>query len=141
MKKKNLKKVLSALVDEGGYETVRRELGGLRPPVKPQNAVAVVGTLDLGDDQKKQALMVLAEKYDAKKFMPRVENIRAFWDDMGRDASRINKRPKIPVAVFQCLATWDTVRLQGLASNGRYTPKTSEDTAIAIDKAKRRTYS
>lgn len=137
MKQKNLKKVLSALVDDCGYETVKQALDELRPLPKPQTAAALVDSLKISDDEKEQALKVLAQKYDTKQFMPGVKHIRDFLDRMGRDASRVKSRQKVPVAVFQCLATWDTVRLVELNTEGRYAPKGLKVIAEAIEGAKR----
>lgn len=137
MKKKNLLTTLSALVGDCGYESVKRSLDELRPLPRPQNAVAVVASLDVNDEEKRRVLETLAEKYDAKQFMPNVKHVREFMDRVGRDSSRVKARQKVPVAVFQCLATWDTMRLQKMEQVGWYTPKSLTRIVTAIDKAER----
>lgn len=119
MRAKNLQKTLSVLVDDCGYDAVSHELVKLSPKAKPANAVAAVAMMDI-DDAKKEVLMVLAERYDAGEFMPKIKNIQRFWFDMGCDGFRFKSRPKVPVAVFERLVGWDIERLIELNNGGKY---------------------
>ena len=122
MRKKNPQKMLSVLVDECGYDAVNHELEKLRPQPKPVNAVAVVALMDI-DGTQKEALMTLAEKYDAKRFMHNIKNIQRFWFDMGGNGFHFKSpRPKAPIAIFGRLADWDIERLIELNNGGKYSP-------------------
>lgn len=138
MKRQNLKKILSALVDDCGYDAVCQALEKLRPLPKPKNAADIVATLDVDDDEKRRALEVLAAEYDAKEFMPSISIVQEFLTRMGRDNSRVKSRQKIAGTVFKCLATWDTVKLQELDRDGWYRRKKIRDIAKAIKSSARR---
>ena len=157
MRQQDIQKTLSELVSDCGYAPVKRALESVRvsiaaansaadkkktrpanPRTKPRvrkNAVAVVEGLAISDGDKKQVLMILAEKYDAKTFMPSVGSARAFLqreDDM--DVSRIKSRQQITSIVFKRLANKDTDDLREMDSQGWYgPPKTLANIARAIE--------
>lgn len=132
-----MRQALAALVEDYGYEPIRRGVERMRPvkksagkafvtPVKrqtkpraPRTAVAVVESLK-ADGEHKRMLMVLAEKYDAKTFIPHVASARGFLETEGVDVSRIKSRQQVTVTVFKRLAQWDTERLQQMDSEGWY---------------------
>ena len=137
-KQKAMQEQLAALVANYGYEPIRRGVEKMRPPKKAaapkpvaspakrrartyarKNAVAVVNSLDIGEEHK-QMLMVLAEKYDAKTFMPHVGSVRGFLEREGADISRIKSRQQVTVAVFKRLAEWDIERLREMDDRGWY---------------------
>ena len=104
MKKAPLQKSLRDLVSGFGYENVRKALRGMQPEkaaalnrhpktghatadassTKPgkkrtkPNALAIVKSFDLTNDEKNKLLFILAEKYEAKEFMPGVNHVRGF---------------------------------------------------------------
>lgn len=140
-----LRRLLSILVDDCGYDVIRNVLDDFspaqvdkstsrdkdgsdkrsgRPRARP-NAVAVVSSLVSVDEEKKGILMGLARKYEGKTFMPNVNHVRAFLEGEGEDASRIRSRQQAVSAVFRYLADWDTPRLQELDSRGLYGPPKS----------------
>ena len=143
-----LRKLLSTLVDDCGYDVIRNVLNDLAPahagksasrdedgsvmrPRKPRakpDAVAVVNSLMSMDEEKKNILMALARRYEDKMFMPNVNHVRAFLEREGEDASRIKSRQQAVSAVFRYLADWDAPRLQDLDSRGLYGPPKSLST-------------
>ena len=143
MKKTTLKTLLSSLVDDCGYEAVSKALENFDPArtsstasksssskrprkqrTKP-NAVAVVNSLTLPNEEKKSVLMMLARKYEEKTFMPNVNHVRAFMENEGEDVSRIKSRQQVVSKVFKYLADWETPRLQELHTRGLYGPPKS----------------
>lgn len=140
-----LRKLLSILVDDCGYDVIRNVLDDFAPaqadksasrdkdgsvtrPRKSRaklDAVAVVNSLVSMDEERKNILMTLARKYEGKTFMPNVNHVRAFLEREGEDASRIRSRQQAVYAVFRYLAGWDTPRLQELDSRGLYGPPKS----------------
>ena len=152
----DIQKTLSELVSDCGYAPVKRALESVRvsiaaangaadkkktrpanPRTKPRvrkNAVAVVEGLAISDGDKKQVLMILAEKYDAKTFMPSVGSARAFLQQDDMDVSRIKSRQQITAIVFKRLANKDTDDLREMDSQGWYgPPKTLANIARAIE--------
>ncbi|MCY4463772.1 MAG: hypothetical protein OXC26_25760 [Albidovulum sp.] len=147
-----LRKILSALVDDFGYQEVRNLLetcyaeagkGGAqeksgsvrynKPRVKPC-ARTVVESLKVDDDQKKKTLMILADEYEKKAFMPNMNNVRAFLAQQGQDTSRIKSRQQAVSAVFNCLAEWGTDSLRELHIRGTYgRPKSLSVIAESIE--------
>lgn len=144
MRKKNtLRKILSVLVDDLGYEEVRKSLDGLDPkaaemsatralpvkrrqkPRKKPNAITAVESLSVADEGKRNALMTLARKYEEKAFMPNVNHVRAFLKQQGKDVSRIKSRRQAVSAVFKCLTYWKTQSLRELDARGEYGPPKS----------------
>ena len=157
MKKAALRSLLSALVEDCGYEAVRKALEDCAParanapvlmnasvkrPRKPRpkpNAVAVVESLALPDEEKKNALMALAKKYEEKRFMPNVNSVRAFLEKAGEDISRVKSRQQVVSKVFRRLADWETDKLRELDVRSLYGPKKSLSViARAIEAAGRR---
>ncbi len=136
----SMQKTLAALVADYGYDSVRRGVEKMRPLKKPasktlaapknrrekprarKNAVAVVGSLKLNDEEQKRMLTVLAEKYDAKTFIPYVASARAFLEREGADISRVKSRQQVTVAIFKRLAGWETERLREMDDGGWYAP-------------------
>lgn len=135
---RDMHKALAALVAHYGYEPIRRGVEKMRPPKKTapkttsavtsgrrarpharKNAVAVVESLKIGDERR-TALMVLAEKYDAKALMPHVGSVRDFLEREGADISRVKSRQQVTVAVFKRLAEWDAERLLEMDRCGWY---------------------
>ena len=152
----DIQKALSELVSDCGYAPVKRALESVRvsiaatngaadkkktrpanPRTKPRvrkNAVAIVEGLAISDGDKKQALMILAEKYDAKTFMPSVGSARAFLQQDGMDVSRIKSRQQITAIVFKRLANKDADDLREMDSQGWYgPPKSLANIARAIE--------
>lgn len=149
-----LQKILSALVDDFGYQEVRDLLetcdaeavtkgvqkkfvsernNRSRVRVKP-SARTVVEALEVDDEQKKNALMTLADEYERKTFMPNMNNVRAFLDQQRQDTSRIKSRQQAVSAVFKCLAEWRTDSLRELHRRGTYgRPKSLSVIAESIE--------
>ncbi len=143
MQKHTLRNLLSTLVDDCGYEVVRKTLKDFEPalestlasksssgkrPRKPRskpNAIVIVGSLALQDEGKKSVLMALAKKYEEKAFMPNVNHVRAFLEQEGKDVSRIKSRGQVVSTVFECLAAWETRKLRELDTRGLYGPPKS----------------
>ena len=157
MQKATLRNLLSTLVDDCGYEAVSKALEDFDParasssvskdslvkrPRKPRarpNAVAVVESLTLPDEEKKSVLMTLAKKYEEKTFMPNVNHVRAFLEGEGEDVSRIKSRQQVVSKVFKYLADWETSKLLELDARGLYgPPKSFSVIAKAIETAGRR---
>lgn len=159
MKQAQLQERLGVLVSDFGYETVRKTLreiqleksttanhhaknhrvGSDEPTaqltkkrIKP-NAANVVKLLDITDHKKKTILFLIAEKYEAKKFMPNVNHVRDFLGG-DRDVSRIKSRQQVTSAVFKKLARLETMQLREMLDRGFYgPPKTLQPIARAIE--------
>ena len=154
MQKNTLRKILSVLVDDFGYEEVRKSLDGLgsktarvrapgapagkrrgKPRTKP-NAITAVESLSVVDEGKKNALIALARKFEEKAFMPNVNHVRAFLRQQGKDSSRIKSRQQAVSIVFKCLANWETQNLRKLNARGAYGgPKSLSVIAESIERA------
>ncbi len=159
MKQEQLQERLGVLISGFGYETVRKTLSEMRleksaaanhgakirrvvadePSVEPAkkkarpNAVNVVKSINISDDEKKEILAIMAEKYEAKEFMPNVNHVRDFLGG-GRDVSRIKSRQQVTVAVFKELAGLETRKLREMLDRGFYgPPKRLESYARAIE--------
>ncbi|MDE0331747.1 MAG: hypothetical protein OXL41_07750 [Nitrospinae bacterium] len=158
MQKDDLRNLLSALVDDCGYDAVREALEDFDParkrssvsknsPAKRHkktrakpNAVSIVDSLALPDEGKKKVLMALARKFEEKAFMPNVNHVRAFLEQEGKDVSRIKSRGQVVSTVFKRLADWETSRLQELETRGLYGPtKSLSVIAKSIENFGRRT--
>lgn len=156
MKKGTLRNLLPTLVDDCGYDAVCKALEDFDPalgsaptskrspakrPRKPRtkpNAVAIVNSLTLPNEEKKSVLMALARKYEEKVFMPNVNHVRAFLEQEGKDVSRIKSRGQVVSTVFKCLADWETPKLRELDVRGIYgPPKSLSVIAKAIETAGR----
>lgn len=152
MQRDTLRKLLSTLVDDCGYDAVRKSVEALNPeaasacasrgaidkrrgrPRAKMTAVAVVDSLGISDAEKKEALMVLAHKYDAKEFMPNINYIRAFVEREGVDVSCVRSRQQATHTVFRNLGNWETRKLQELETRGAYgRPKSLSVIAGAIE--------
>ena len=148
MKQQQLQKTLNDLVSGFGYDTVRKTLSRMRLPqstgakrsakinpvtggklpaknirksTKP-NAVNVVKSLVITDNEKKKILFTLAEKYEAKEFMPNVNHVRDFLSNGERDVSRIKSRQQVTVAVFKRLGGLEIGELREMLERGLYGP-------------------
>lgn len=160
MRQAQLQKTLGDLVTDFGYETVRKTLGKMHAakltPVshraKPgdvggtnsaqklnkkshkPNAIKCIQSLAIVDTEKNEILATLAEKYEAKEFMPNVNHVREFLFDGERDVLRIKSRQQVTVVVFKKLATLETEKLQEMLDRGLYgSPKRLESYARAIE--------
>lgn len=146
MKQQQLQETLTDLVGSFGYENVRKTLGAMRaaesatakratrnsakgaaqsptqPGKKKPNAVRVARSLAIADDEKQKILFELAEKYEAKEFMPNVNHVRDFLNDGERDVSRIKSRQQVTVAVFKRLGGLETGKLREMLERGLYGP-------------------
>jgi len=146
MKQRQLQETLTNLVGSFGYENVRKALGALRsaetvtskrdtaprrdaaglspatPSKKKLDAVRVARSLAIADDEKKKILFALAEKYEAKEFMPNVNHVRDFLNDGERDVSRIKSRQQVTGAVFKQLGSLETNKLREILERGLYGP-------------------
>lgn len=158
MKQEQIQKTLRVLINHCGYENVRKTLSSMCPeksavvsheakirravaddrsakPAKKArpNAVNVVKSIDISDNEKKEILALLAEKYEAKEFMPNVNHVRDFLGGE-RDVSRIKSRQQVTVAVFKQLANLETSKLREMLERGFYgPPKRLESYARAIE--------
>ena len=153
MQESTLRKILSALVDQFGYQEVHKSLddfsasvtrveesrrspkvGSNKSKVK-QNAIAFVEALGIDDEGKRKILLVLARKFEKKAFMPNVNNVRAFLELQGQDISHIKSRQQAVSAVFKCLADWETHSLCDMHKRGSYGgPKSLSVIAESIEK-------
>jgi len=138
MQRETLRKLLSVLVDECGYEAVRESLGGFAPTqtrasavkkpgrqrTKP-NAISTVESLGISDEGKKSVLMLIARKYEEKTFMPNINHVRAFLEQEGEDITYVNSRQQVVSTVFKHLASWETSKLRELNVSGAYSPPKS----------------
>ena len=148
MKQAPLQKSLRDLVSGFGYENVRKALRGMQPEkaaalnrhpktgratadassTKPgkkrtkPNALAIVKSFDLTNDEKNKLLFILAEKYEAKEFMPGVNHVRGFLHGTEIDVARIKSRQQVTATVFKELADLDTDKLQEILDRGLYGP-------------------
>ena len=148
MKQQQLQETLTRLVSGFGYENVRRTLTAMRsvkpvtakrnaairrdaaaqPPAKRDqkrtgpDAVRVAQSLAVTDEEKKKILFALAEKYEAKEFMPNVNHVRDFLNTGERDVSRIKSRQQVTVAVFRQLGGLETGKLREMLERGLYGP-------------------
>ncbi|WP_424947386.1 hypothetical protein [Candidatus Spongiihabitans sp.] len=159
MKQEQLQKRLGVLINSFGYKTVRKTLGEMRveksaaanrgakirrvgtdeltiTPTKKRikpNAANVVKSFDITDREKKAILFIIAEKYEAKEFMPNVNHVRDFLGG-ARDVSRIKSRQQVTSAVFKQLAGLETSELHEMLDRGFYGPsKRLESYAKAIE--------
>lgn len=148
MRHEQLQKTLNNLVTNFGYEDVRKTLSGMRlvkvastsrkmdsgnavvakPTTEPgkkryrPNAVKFVQSLSITDDEKKKILFSMAEKYEAKEFMPNVNHVRGFLIKQDKDVTRIKSRQQVTISVFKLLADLETSKLCEMVERGMYAP-------------------
>ena len=143
MKPTQLEETLSSLVATFGHRKVQNRLDRLkscrdasakhRQPIetakkaagkpKPRrDAVAVAESMDLNDSEKKAIIIDMAQRYEAKKFMPNVNHVRAFLESLGEDVSRVKSRQQVTASVFKKLAELDTPVLLDMQNRGLYGP-------------------
>ena len=159
MKQAQLRESLSELISGFGYEIVHKTLREIhakkivdakrdagnrcaivtRSSAKPgkkrtkPNAVRVVKSIEITDDEKKEILFTMAKKYEAKEFMPNVNHVRGFLHSE-RDVSRIKSRQQVTSAVFKKLSALETSKLREILDRGLYgPPKRLESYARAIE--------
>lgn len=135
---KLLHNLLQALVNEWGFDRVAADLehiggagphdaarsarrGGARQPTaRPrQQAVAQVLRVRLPPDQE-APLLVLAERFDSKTFLPSVADIREFLGMMGEDAGALKDRSAAFPLVLRRLSHLTPAQLEALAANPRF---------------------
>ena len=136
----NLKQKLSTLIDEFGYDGVRKTLAAIRRQASPKKratqplarapraprprktAIAVVKTIDPIDTEKRELLLVMATEFEDKRFMPNVNHARAFLARIGKDPSRIKSRQQVISPIFKGLAAMDIDALRAIENSGIYGP-------------------
>jgi len=146
MKRNQLEETLSSLVADFGHKKVQNRLDALKPhhaapakyekqrgtantagqlglkPNKRRDAVMVVQSLGLNDSEKEAIIIDMAQRYEAKKFMPNVNHVRAFLESLGEDVSRVKSRQQVTASVFKKLAELDTSVLLDMQNRGLYGP-------------------
>ena len=142
MNKANLKKQLSSLVDNVGYDNVRKALGEIKHPSQESeksaasvlkttatrvskhkpDAIAVVASLNLADTEKRDFLLHLAKDYENKQFMPNVNHVRSFLMNDHKYPSRIKSRQQVTVKIFKKLSTMDLAILREIDESSVYGP-------------------
>lgn len=141
MKPRQLEETLSSLVAVYGHRKVQNKLDRLKSgrdastkhrqhcetakksAGKPRrDAMAVAESLDLIDPAKKAVITDMAQRYEAKKFMPNVNHVRAFLESLGEDVSRVKSRQQVTVSVFKKLAELETPVLLDMQNRGLYGP-------------------
>ncbi len=152
MQERTLRKIVSALVDDFGYEAVHTSLESCRADARTiedakrstsvissksrlrMSAPAFVETLKIVDEGKKDVLLVLAKEYEEKKLMPNIKSVRAFLTQKGQDASGVKSRQQAVAVVFKCLATWEIQELCEFHKKGAYAgPKSLSVIAKSIE--------
>jgi len=125
-------------------QSVNQKSSKKKPVPKPRtrrDAIAVAKSLDLADQKKRAILIDMAERYEAKKFMPNVTHVRAFLESQGMDVSRVKSRQQVTRSVFRNLAELEIDALRDLEDSGLYDPpKTLASIAAAIGGFKRQRY-
>lgn len=144
MRQRQLQETLAGLVGRFGYDNVRQTLTALRTAEsaatkrnaaskdagqssakqsknKP-DAVRIARALAIADAEKREILFALAEKYEAKEFMPNVNHVRDFLNDGERDVSRIKSRSQVTGTVFKRLGGLETGKLREMLERGLYGP-------------------
>lgn len=124
-----LTKLLVALIDEWGIEEVRRafdELDGSPSPVQEvakastktgrrSNAVDQIRRADISDDAR-SILLLLAERYDRKIFLPSTADVRQFLIMAGQHTGSLKDRSESFRALLSYLKTLSPDNLQVIAS-------------------------
>lgn len=129
-----LRRLLTVLVSEWGYDEVVRSLesirhdgagslsavdsrpkaGGVekvkRPYVRP-SALDVVRKLDLAESRK-SLLMELADQFDKKRFLPGIGDVRDFLEMRGTTAAGLTQRAEAFRRILNALLTTSDDRLQ-----------------------------
>jgi len=121
-----------------------KQLINQKPAPKPRtrrDAIAIAKSLDLADQRKRAIIIDMAERYEAKKFMPNVTHVRAFLESQGIDVSRVKSRQQVTRSVFRNLAELEIDALRDIEDSGLYDPpKTLASIAAAIGGFKRQRY-
>ena len=118
-----------------------KQLINQKPAPKPRtrrDAIAIAKSLNLADQRKRAIIIDMAERYEAKKFMPNVTHVRAFLESQGMDVSHVKSRQQVTRSVFRNLAELDLDALRDIHDSGLYgPPKTLASIAAAIGGFKR----
>jgi hypothetical protein len=126
-----LVKLIRTLVEEWGYADVEKALaqvsGVSRDPSmnreasqrKKPTAVEQVARLSI-PDREREALLVIAAKFDRKEFLPSVVDIREFLAMRGEDSGRLKDRLEGFRRLLRSLSQLPSDTLQGLANSARY---------------------
>lgn len=152
MRKNNLRNLLAALVDDCGYDGVRKCLDDIHAERSDSHemrarsasakrrrrprlcAVSAVESMAIADGEKKETLIRLAKKYDEQAFMSNMGHVRAFLEEEGEDASRIRSRQQGMPVVFRRLSSWSADQLRDLDDRGLFgPPKTLSAISRAIE--------
>ena len=152
MKENTLHKILSVLVEDYGYQQVRKSLDRFssqptrvgetkkasdatrRESKAGPDAIAIVESMGIDDEQKRKILLKIARNFEKKSFMPNINSVRAFLARQGKDVSRIKSRQKSAAVVFKCLSDWEANNLYDLYMKGSYSgPKSLSVIAESIE--------
>lgn len=133
-----LRKILRALVDEWGYEEVSKALGGAKhsspdstiEAAKKNNhhraterarlsATAQIERAEL-EGEKRQALSRLAERYDQKRFLPTVADVREFLTMMDQRPAPMKDRQEAFRTLLRALMCLPLERLKQLVHTEQY---------------------
>ena len=86
------------------------------------------------DEETKSILLVLAQEYEGKTFMPNVASVKGFLSREGEHTSGLKSRQQATARVFRRLALWDPDRLRHLRKKGEFgPPKTLRGISEAIE--------
>ena len=135
---KLLHNLLRTLVEEWGFDRVAADLehfggappptaasparrSGMRHPVIPARGQAVAQVLRarLPPDQE-APLLVLAERFDNKTFLPSVADAREFLGMMGDDASTLKDRSAAFPLVLRRLRELTPAQIEAIAASPRF---------------------
>ncbi len=75
-----------------------------KPRYKP-NAVSIVRKLDISDSNKREIIMILAERFERKKFLPDIGGVRMLMRELGMDIYNMKVRTQRLSKLFQALST------------------------------------
>ena len=89
---------------------------------KKPDAVAVVRSLNIADGERREFLLSLAQKYEAKQFMPNVTHVRSFLMRDHDDPARIKSRQQVTAKIFRKLAAMTVAELLEIEAGGFYGP-------------------
>ena len=152
MKESTMRKMLSVLVEDFGYQKVKKSLDpfssqqtrveelkkasdATRKKSKAElDAIAIVESMEINDDQKRKILLKIARNFEKKSFMPNINSVRAFLARQGKDVSRIKSRQQSAAVVFKCLSDWEAQNLYDMYMKGSYSgPKSLSVIAESIE--------
>ena len=114
---------LRILVQRFGVAEVRRRLSAIaRPPRRPR---ARKGACDYVNGMntvvsKKQRLLVLAQLFEEKRFLPVMADIRNFFEAYGAAPTKIKARQNAVPPIFQYLSSMSEDRLDRIVNEGAF---------------------